>query len=69
MDGSPVQLGDGTIEMVSEFTYLGSSVVSDGDLSREVLCRIAKAARIFGCLKEPIFQNKHLSVETNRAVY
>ena len=42
---------------------------SDGDLSKEVLCRIAKAARIFGCLKEPIFRSKHLSLETKRAVY
>ena len=30
MDSSPVQVEDGTIEMVSEFTYLGSSVASDG---------------------------------------
>ena len=37
MDSSPVQLEDGSIEMVSKFTYLGSSVASDGDLSREVL--------------------------------
>ena len=29
----------------------------------------AKAPRVFGCLKEPIFQHKHLSVETKRAVY
>ena len=30
MDSSPVQVEDGTIEMVSEFTYLGSSVARDG---------------------------------------
>ena len=72
MDSSPVQVEDGTIEMAGEFTYLGSSVASDGDLNREgfwVLCHIAKAARVVGCLKEPIFQSKHWSVETKRAVY
>ena len=68
-DDSPVQLEDGAIEMVSQFTYLGSAVTSDGELNKEVRCRIAKAAREFGCLKEPIFQSKHLSVETKRAVY
>ena len=69
-DDSPVQqVEDGAIEMVSEFTYLGSVVTSDGELNKEVRCRIAKAARVFGCLKEPIFQSKHLSVETKRAVY
>ena len=30
MGSSPVQVEDGTMEMVSEFTYLGSSVASDG---------------------------------------
>ena len=28
----------------------------------------SKAARVFGCLMEPIFQNKHLSIETKRSV-
>ena len=42
MDSSPVQLEDSTIETVSDFTYLGSNVASDGDLDREVLCRIPR---------------------------
>ena len=28
----------------------------------------SKTARVFGCLMEPIFQNKHLSIETKRSV-
>ena len=68
-DTRPVQLEDVKVEMGNEFTYLGSCVTSDGDLNREERCRIAKAARVFGCLKVPIFQSNHLSIETNRNVY
>lgn len=32
-DIRPVQLEDGEVEMVNEFTYLGSCVTSDGDLN------------------------------------
>ena len=42
MDSSPVQLEDGTIETVSDFTYLGSNVASDGGLSQEILCHIPR---------------------------
>ena len=69
VEDDAVQLDNGAIEMVTKFTYLGSIVLSDGDLSKELLCRTAKAARNFGCLKEPIFRSKHLSLETKRAVY
>ena len=68
-DTRPVQLEDGEVEMVNEFTYLGSCVISDGDLNREVRGRIANAARVFGCLKVPIFQSNHLSIEIKRNVY
>ena len=44
-------------------------ISSDGDVKGEVKCRIGKAARAFGCLQKPIFQNHRLSVETKRKVY
>ena len=65
----PVQLEGGPIEIVQEFTYLGSSISRDGEVKGEVKCRIGKAARAFGCLQKPIFQNHSLSVETKRKVY
>ena len=65
----PVQLEGGPIEIVQEFTYLGSSISKDGEVKGEVKCRIGKAARAFGCLHKPIFQNHRLSVETKRKVY
>lgn len=55
--------------MVHDFTYLGSTITDDGEVKNEIGTRIAKASRAFGCLQKPIFQNKHLSVETKRKVY
>lgn len=54
----PVQLAGGQIEMVSDFTYLGSNITSDGKVTKDVNIRIAKSARacreqcsrISGCL-------------------
>ena len=34
-----------------------------------MLSQIAKAARVFGCLRKPIFQNTNLSVDTKCTVY
>ena len=68
-DTMPVQLEEGQIEVVQEFPYLGSTITRDGEIKGEVMCRISKAARSFGCLQKSIFQNRHLSVETKRKVY
>ena len=45
------------------------NITSDGELCNEVLCHIAKAARAFGCLRQPIFRNSKLSVATKQKVY
>ena len=68
-DTSPVQLIDGQIEIVRNFTYLGSNIMDNGEVSDEVKCHISKAARDFGCLQNAIFQNRRISVETKRKVY
>ncbi len=68
-DALPVQLAGGQIEMVSDFTYLGSNITSDGEVGEDVKIRIAKAARAFGCLQRAVFQNRKLSLETKRRVY
>ena len=68
-DALPVLLEEGKIEIVQDFTYLGSNITRDGEVTDEVKCRIGKAARAFGCLQKPIFQNRCLSVETKRKVY
>ena len=68
-DVSPVLVDGGEIEMVEEFTYPGSKLSCDGEISPEVSCRIARASKAFGCLKVPVFLNCTLSTDTKRAVY
>ena len=68
-DTLPVQLKEGAIEIVPDFTYLGSTITNNGEVKEEVKRRIGKAARAFGCLQRSIFQSPHLSVETKRKVY
>ena len=55
---SPVPAGDGFIDLVEDFQYLGSCISRDGELSREVSGCLAKAVRVFGCLHSYILVNK-----------
>lgn len=48
------------------FQYLGSTISNDGELHGEVSGQLAKAARLFGCLRQSIFVNKSLSLDTRR---
>ena len=59
----------GPIEIVHDFTDLGSNITVDGEIRDEVKCRIGKAARAFGCLQRSIFQNRSFSTETKQRVY
>ena len=55
--------------MVTEFTYLGSCLCSDGEVTREIGCRIAKASKAFGSLSDAIFMNRTFSVSTKSNIY
>ena len=68
-DVRPVPVEGGSFDILDHFTYLGADISRDGEITSEVNCRIAKAARAFGCLRRPIFQNKNLTVITKRTVY
>ena len=50
-----MQVEGGTVEVVNHFTYLGSNISRDGEVTVEVDCRIAKASKAIGCLRKPIF--------------
>ena len=43
------------IEIVKDFTYLGSNLSADGETTREVNCWIARASKAFGSLRMSIF--------------
>ena len=57
------------IEQVSKFNYLGTEIRSDKNLSEEVRTQVYKAARISGCLKDLVWRNKHMSVESKVRIY
>ena len=59
----------GDIEVVENFTYLGSTISGSGALDDEVRARLAKASRVFGSLQRPIFQCGCLSVAIKKLVY
>ena len=63
-DAFPVLVDGGEIEMMQEFTYLGSKLSCDGEITREVSWRIARASKTFGCLRVPVFLNRTLSTDT-----
>ena len=63
-DVSPVQVDEGTFDIVDQFTYLGAAISRDGEVTTEVDTRIAKVARAFGCPRKPIFQDRNLSIAT-----
>ena len=66
---SSEEVEGGVVEMVKDFTYLGSTWSADGETAREVDCRIARASKAFGSLRLSIFTNSALSVGTKRTTY
>ena len=68
-DSAPIPTGDEQVESVTEFTYLGSVISSTGRMQPDIDKRIAQASRAFGALRQPVFNNRDLRVETKREVY
>ena len=68
-DVRPVQVEGSSVDVVNHFTYLGANISRDGEVTMEIDCRVAEAARAFGCLRRPIFQDINHSVATKRQVY
>ena len=68
-DTAPLQVEDGEIKIVEQLTYLGSVMSKDGDVMEDVKGRVAKAPRVFGCLRNPTFTNPTLCIPTKRTMY
>ena len=54
---------------VEHFTYLGSVLSADCDITHEVQHRIKSASTAFGCLSSRVFFNHNLTTDTKVAVY
>lgn len=68
-DSLPVQLKQGEIVTVGEFTYLGSTITRDGEVHGEVVAGLGKSSRAFGYLSSAVLQSHKLSVATKRELW
>ena len=64
-----IKLNDQTLEVVSEFQYLGSTITDDLSLSKEISKRIGKAQTTFSKLSNRVWNNTKLTTNTKMAVY
>ena len=56
---APISVEGGVMELVESFQYLGSIISSDGNLYEELSGRLAKTAKMFGCLRQSILLISH----------
>ena len=57
------------IPVVSQFSYLGSIITTDGTDDLDVKTRIRKAGNAFGCLRKQIFSSCNINYITKGKVY
>ena len=76
MDVTPIQVKGGNLDIVDHFQYLGSNISRDGEVTVEIVYRIAQASRAFGCLRkpiyipgqEPLYSNQKTGVQSSRTI-
>ena len=56
-------------ESVCEFPYLGSVVDAPGRMDSDIDRIIAQASKAFGALRNSVFSDKDLLVQTKRKIY
>ena len=57
------------LNSVLEFTYLGSTISSDGCIDDEIQRRMAKASASFGRLRQILWNNHHVSMRVKGKIY
>ena len=57
------------LNSVLEFTYLGSTISSDGCIDDEIQRRMAKASASFGQLRQRLWNNHHVSMRVKGKIY
>ena len=64
-----ISIGDSSLDVVEEFTYLGSVISCSLNLDLELNGRIGKASSIMGRLSRRVWENTKLTTNTKIAVY
>ena len=63
-------MADGNkLNSVMEFTYLGSTISSDGCIDDEIQRWMAKASASFGRLRQRLWNNHHVSMRVKGKIY
>ena len=58
-----------SIKQVMNFKYLGVTITSSRDLEKEVKAQTVKASLISGYLRDIIWQNKYMLVDSKTRIY
>ena len=64
-----IMLDGNKLNSVLEFTYLGSTISSDGCIDDEIQRRMAKASASFGRLRQRLWNNHHVSMRVKGKIY
>ena len=64
-----ISIGDCTLDMVEDFTYLGSNISSKLSLNTELNMRIGKASAAMARLTKRVWENTMLTIKTKTHVY
>ncbi len=68
IDLEPISVNNGMVEHVNEFQYLGSVIAENGRIDSEVDMCIANASKAFGALRQSVFSDKILTINTKRRI-
>ncbi|CAH1248420.1 Hypp8134 [Branchiostoma lanceolatum] len=68
-DPEPLIFNLCTVNFVSSFKYLGSTITKTGDVRPEINQRRAQAWAILQSLWEPLWRHRHITQQTKRCVY
>ncbi|KAI4890479.1 hypothetical protein NFI96_030689, partial [Prochilodus magdalenae] len=64
-----ISIGDCTLEVVEDFTYLGSTISSSLNLDTELNSRIGEASSAMARLSKRVWDNSMLTIKTKITVY
>ena len=65
----PLQISGEEVEFVTSFTYLGSNITNNGNITPEINRRRALAASTMKTLWKPLWRHQSISRETKLRIY